>query len=549
FFVNTLVLRCDLGGTPSFEEILDRVREMTLGAYAHQDLPFEKLVEELRPERNLSHAPLFQVMLVLQNAPAGATSLPGLSVRSMGLEASAAKFDLTLAIAEGSPGLSGSWSYNRDLFDASSIRRISEQLQVLLEAIVSEPVRSLDKLPVLTEGQRQQLLLEWSVASVLVESEAACLHELFLEWARRTPEAVAVALDVRQWTYGELEERSERWSARLRGLGVGPEVRVGLYLERSFEMVTGLLAIFAAGGAYVPLDPANPRERLLFLLEDARVPLLLTQRHLAADLEEPLRAQGIRVLCLDEEPPSEEIVMGPWRPAGPENLAYVIYTSGSTGAPNGVMIPHRGAVNAVREACRLHGVSSDSRLLQVISLGFDPSVLEIFLALGSGASLCLAGEPERRMPSLLAETIERQGVTAMVLTPSLLSVLPSQGLPSVRSINVGGEVCSAELVAQWAPGRRLLNFYGPTEASLFVTAQVCTNEGGPWGGPPIGRAVAHVETYVVNRELEPVPIGGAGELLLGGMGLARGYLERPDKTAQRFVPHPFAALRDAPGAR
>src|SRR6185369_14676103 len=303
FFVNTLVLRCDLGGTPSFEEILDRVREMTLGAYAHQDLPFEKLVEELRPERNLSHAPLFQVMLVLQNAPAGATSLPGLSVRSMGLEASAAKFDLTLAIAEGSPGLSGSWSYNRDLFDASSIRRISEQLQVLLEAIVSEPVRSLDKLPVLTEGQRQQLLLEWSVASVLVESEAACLHELFLEWARRTPEAVAVALDVRQWTYGELEERSERWSARLRGLGVGPEVRVGLYLERSFEMVTGLLAIFAAGGAYVPLDPANPRERLLFLLEDARVPLLLTQRHLAADLEEPLRAQGIRVLCLDEEPP------------------------------------------------------------------------------------------------------------------------------------------------------------------------------------------------------------------------------------------------------
>ena len=551
FFVNTLALRADLAGRPTAIELLARLREVAIQAYAHQDVPFERLVEELRPERNLSHAPLFQVMLVVEPA-AEPASLPGLTLRLFGGEAgTAAKFDLTLMLAESGEGLAGTWGYSTDLFDAVTLARFSAHLLHLLAGIVDAPRRPLAELPLLTAFERQELLSEWSLASILpgAPEEPGCLHDLFAAQAARDPAAVALVLGPDRLTYGQLAERVRRLARRLRTLGVGPEVRVGLCLGRSFEMVLGLLAILEAGGAYVPVDPANPRDRLLFLLGDSRVPLLLTQTSLAGTLVEPLADTGTRVLCLDEEwPDVAEAVDGPR--AAPGNLAYVIYTSGSTGAPNGVLVEHAGAVNLLRAAHRLYAVRPGSRVLQTASLGFDASVLEIFLALGSGATLCLVREEDRLTPAVLAELLVRQRVTTAVLTPAQLALLPERELPGLSAVSVGGEACPAELAAVWAGGRRLLNCYGPTEATIFATVARCDPRQAAAGvAPPLGRPVHGVETYVLDAHRQPVPAGVPGELAIGGVGLARGYLGRPEKTAERFVPHPFAARRGAPGAR
>jgi amino acid adenylation domain-containing protein len=562
FFVNTLVLRTRLAGRPGYGDILKQAREAALGAYAHQDVPLEKLVEELAVERSLEHTPLFQVMLIVQQGGAAGTAggaggadgagdltLPGLVLSPLGSDSRTAKFDLTLIFQPSGSGLQAVLGYNTDLFRRDTVLRLLGQLEGLLAGMVAEPERPVAELPLLTLPERHQLLLGWNDTPVTapVDSAELCLHQHFEGWAARRPEAPAAVLDGDLLTYGDLDLRAGRLAARLRRLGVGLEVRVGLCLPRSFDLLTALLAVLKAGGAYVPLDPANPRDRLLFLLADSRVPVLLTVRGLAGELGVPLEPGAdspTRVICLDEEPTEEtgrdEM---PAAKAGPDNLAYVIYTSGSTGTPNGVLVPHRGAVNLIREAASLYRVTPESRVLQTASVGFDASVLEIFLALAHGASLCLVREEERLTPAVLADRLSEQKVTTAVVTPSLLSVLAESRLGNLRAISVGGEACPAELAARWAPGRQFLNCYGPTEATIFATVAVLS---GREEKITIGRPVGNVLAYVVDRELLPLPIGAVGELVVGGVGLARGYLDRPEKTALKFVPDP---LSGQPGER
>jgi amino acid adenylation domain-containing protein len=545
FFVNTLVLRVRLAGRPTFGDILRQAREAALGAYDHQDVPLEKLVEELAVERSLEHTPLFQVMLILQQGEAAGASnltLPGLILSPLGSDSRTAKFDMTLIFQQGQQGkdgLNAVLGYNTDLFRRDTVLRLLGQLEGLLAGMVAEPERPVAELPLLTLPERHQLLLAWNDTPATIGEDLAdrCLHQLFEAWAARRPEAPAAVLDGDLLTYGDLDRRAGRLAARLRQLGVGPEARVGLCLPRSFDLLAALLAVLKTGAAYVPLDPANPKDRLLFLLADSRVPVLLTVRSLADELGEPLVASPTRVLCLDEEPSGDEISAMPTADVHPDNLAYVIYTSGSTGTPNGVLVPHRGAVNLIREAAALYEVTPESRILQTASVGFDASVLEIFLALAHGASLCLVREEERLTPAVLADRLIGQKVTIGVVTPSLLSVLPEARLQSLRSLSVGGEACPADLAARWAPGRRFLNCYGPTETTIFATVAILS------GGEEkitIGRPVGGALAYVVDRELQPVPIGAVGELVVGGVGLARGYLDRAEKTAAKFVPDPLS---------
>ncbi|MEA2693435.1 MAG: hypothetical protein QOJ16_2822, partial [Acidobacteriota bacterium] len=387
FFVNTLVLRADLAGRPGFAPLLAQVRETALDAYAHQDVPFEQLIAALGVERSLEHTPLFQVMLVLQQPSVtdAGLDLPEMRLSPIRHENRTAKFDLTLMVQPGGDGFQVLLGYNTDLFRRDTIARLLGHLESLLSGMVADPERPIADLPLLTEPERHQLLLGWNdnPATATADLSELCLHQLFEGWAARRPGAPAAVLGGDLLTYGDLDRRAGRLAARLRELGVGPEVRVGLCLPRSFDLLVALLAVLKAGGAYVPLDPANPRDRLLFLLEDSRVPVLLTVRGLAEELGEQLAASPTRVICLDEEPEGDEVAGNAFDAieVSPDNLAYVIYTSGSTGTPNGVLVAHRGAVNLIREAAGLYRVTPESRVLQTASVGFDASVLEIFLAL------------------------------------------------------------------------------------------------------------------------------------------------------------------------
>ncbi len=519
---NTLALRTEVPAGATFRELLARVRQTALAAYAHQDLPFERLARELAA--GSQGASLSQVVFAFEEG-----------------EDPAVRFDLGLTVQRldgaGRDGLLLQLDYDAGLFRADTAERMLAHLVCLLEGVAEAPDRRVDELPLLGRAERHQLLAEWN--DTAGEVPAGLLHAGFAEWARRRPQAPALTLGTAEMSYGELAARSDALAAVLRGLGVGPEVRVGLCLERSFELFVGLLGILKAGGAYVPLDPANPSERLRLQVTDSRVPVLLTQRSLAASLQ--VGGEAVMVVCLDEALPQSWTSTAP--PIAvhpdPEGLAYVIYTSGSTGTPNGVLVPHRGAVNLIREARELYGVGPESRILQTASVGFDASVLEIFLALSHGGSLCLVKEEERLTPSVLTRRLVEQGVSTAVVTPSLLSVLPEESLAVLRSVSVGGEACSAELAGRWARGgRRLLNCYGPTEATIFATVEVLENLSGEVA-PLIGRPVANMQARVVDALLAPVPAGVAGELVLGGVGLARGYLDRPARTAEKFVPDPF----------
>ncbi len=543
-FVNTLVLAPDLSGEPGLLDLLDRVRETALGAYAHQDLPFEKLVEELAPERSSEHTPLFQVMFLLDEWELAPPEFPGLAVESLVFENRTARFDLTLIVGRGIEGSTLTLGYNSDLFRSATILRMLEHFEALLAAALADPGRAFSELSLLRAAERHQLLWDWNDTAAPEPAGEGLLHGLVREQEALRGDAVALVLGSESVSYGELDRRVARLARRLSALGVGLEARVGVCFERSFDLIVALLAVMAAGGAYVPLDPSNPRSRLADLLRDAGVSLVLGRRRL---LDEVARA-GIARLDLEagdledartaEADPGGALVP----PIVPEALAYVIYTSGSTGVPNGVMVQHRSAVGLIRQAGELYRVSPECRVLQTASIGFDASVLEIFLALAHGASLLLVGEEERATPGVLGDLLLRQGVTTAVLTPSQLSVLPEPQLAGVRSLSVGGEACPADLALRWAAGRRLLNCYGPTEATVFATVEVCSTE----REPGIGRPLPNVLAHVLDRGLSAVPLGVTGELVLGGAGVARGYLGRPQKTAERFVPDPFSTR---PGAR
>ncbi|HEV7514956.1 MAG TPA: condensation domain-containing protein, partial [Thermoanaerobaculia bacterium] len=509
FFINTLVLRGELAGASTFGELLGRVRAATLGAFAHQDLPFERLIEELAPERDASRTPLFQVVFALQNAPRVEFALPGLVLAARPSEVGTAKFDLTLTLGESAGGLAGELRYSRDLFDPPTLERLAGHLGVLLEAVVADPTLPLAALPLLTPAEAHQLAVEWNDERVAYPA-GDFVHQSIAARAARTPDAVAV-LGEGALTYGELVSRAERLARHLRHRGVGPEGLVGISAERSAEMVVGLLGILGAGGAYLPLDASYPRERLAFMLADAGVRVLLTQRALVASLA-TLPTSPVEVVVLDEPAGWRGAASGDLRVGlAADHPAYVIYTSGSTGQPKGVVITHRSLANRLgfHAATDLAG---GARLLQKTSISFDVSLLEIFGPLLAGGCMVLCRPGEERDVPALARRIAAERITHVTFPPSMLSVLLDderfQRADSLEIVVTGSEAVPSDL-----PGRfhgrlsaELWNRYGPTECTIAVTAWKCRR--GVADHPlPIGRPIARAEIHLLDAGERPVPVG------------------------------------------
>jgi len=543
FFVNMLVLRTDLSGNPSFSRLLQRVREVCLDAYAHQNAPFEKLVEELQPEsaRNLSHSPLFQVLFVLQNAPLGTLRLPSLTLDMFDIEVQDTQFELVLDMQEIEGGLRGTLRFNTDLFEVATIERMAGHLRMLLEAIVSDPRCPLRDLPLLTGEERHLLLSDWC-RHPAPPPPPLCVHQLFEAQAAATPEATALVADGLSLSYAELDARSNRLAHYLRTFGIGPEVAVGLCLERGADLIVALLGVLKAGGAYLPLDPEYPLERLSFMLEDTGAPVLLTTR----ELLDALPAYQGQVICLDEEADviAAEDASTPENLTVSDNLAYVIYTSGSTGRPKGAAITHRGVVRLARGGFAEMGPGEV--FLQLAPISFDASTFEVWGSLLNGARLVVASSA-RPTPAELGELIRREGVTTMWLTAGFFHLMVderAEELRGLRQLLAGGDVLSPPHVEKFkreVGGCRLINGYGPTEATTFTCCYEVGEEATEWWTVPIGYPIGSTEVYILDRELELVPEGVWGELYIGGAGLARGYVNRPALTGERFVPHPFGA--------
>ncbi|HEX7735073.1 MAG TPA: amino acid adenylation domain-containing protein [Ktedonobacteraceae bacterium] len=540
-FANTLVLRADLSGSPTFRKLLGRVREMALEAYAHQDLPFERLVEVLEPERSLSRSPLFQVIFALQNAIDGAPDLADLNVELLAVENRASKYDLGLSLQETPTGLAGVFEYNIDLFDAATIERMGDHLRQLLEGMVANPEQPLETLPWLTEREHRQILGEWNQTQAAYPQEGS-FSRLFEQQVQRTPDAVALVFEEEHLTYQELNEHANQLARLLRKRSVQAETLVGIALERSPDLVVAVLAIFKAGAAYVPFDPGYPAERLTFMLNDTRAPVMLTQTHLL----ERLPITEDQAICLDRAwslcaTEARSDLPGD---TSPESLAYMIYTSGSTGRPKGVLVPHRGVCNLAEVQRHLFAIQPGERVLQFASLSFDASLWEIIMALYVGATLCLATRETLLPGSALVKLLQEQAITAVTLPPSALSILPVLAFPALRIILTTGEASTSELVETWASAYRFFNGYGPTEITICTTVFECQKNGGK--PPPIGRPIANLQTYVLDARMQPVPAGIPGELYIGGDALTRGYHRRPELTAECFVPHPFSTR---PGQR
>ena len=536
FFANTLVLRADLSGNPTFEELLTRARETCLGAYAHQELPFERLVEELRPDRDLSRPPLFQAMLTLQNTPPWRLRLGEIQLDFEELPTEISRFDLELSFrAQDAGDLAGNLIYNADVFGRGVVEWLAGAFVRVLEEGLAGPGRRVSDLELLDAGVRGRLLGEWGRGPA-TPLGGGCLHRLVEEQADRSPGAVAVVCGERQLSYAELDRRASRLAHFLRRQGVGPEVRVGVCLGRSAELVVALLAVLKAGGAYVPLDPGYPAGRLEFMLADSGARVLVTE----GGAGERLAGFGGCVVRLDAQ--AETIAAGPAGRPGvavdPANLAYVIYTSGSTGRPKGVMITHGSAAAFTGWARETFGPDELARVLASTSVCFDLSVFEVFAPLSAGGAAVIAG-------TVLDLADHDAGACTLVNTvPSAMAevVRLGAGLPAARVVNLAGEALPRRLVRQItdAPGfsrPRVVNLYGPTEDTTYSTMAVA--DPGDDAPPPIGRPVGHTEAYLLDAQLRPVPPGAAGELYLGGRGLARGYLGQPGLTAGRFVPSPF----------
>lgn len=550
FFVNTLVLRTELGGDPAFSQLLRRSREACLGAYAHQDFPFERLVEELRPERSLSHTPLFQVMFELQTAPLGKLSLLNLERQSWPSKVRTAKFDLSLTIRATPGELRGEFEYAADLFMPATIERMAAHFQSGLAAIAVNPDQRLSTLSLLSTEERQTLLHDWNQTAIASPKQQRA-YQLFEAQAERTPDAIALIASGEKLNYAELNTRANQWARRLRGLGVGPESVVGICLERSVEMVVAVLAVHKAGGAYLPLDPQHPRERLAFMIEDCGCSLVLTQQRLA----ESLASTGIRQLRIDTDWPQAAYENTENLPgvAEAEHLAYVIYTSGSTGKPKGVMIDHRALTNYAAAVIVGYGVKREDRVLQFAALSFDASVMEIFQTLCCGATLVLRSEEMIATPSAFWRACRDWQLTVVELPTAFWRELAMGSSAdelaqtiSLRTVIIGGEQATREAVAAWmkiAPAQmRLINSYGPTETTVDAAiGELRADEFNPLREVPIGRPVANSQLYVLDQWLQPAPVGVPGELYVGGAGLARGYLNRPALTAERFLPDPFSA--------
>jgi amino acid adenylation domain-containing protein len=624
-FANTLLIRADLAGDPTFSEFLERVDHTVAGARAHQDLPFNRLVAELQPQRDPSRNSLFQVLFSFERS----ISLPesGWQMTELKIDTGTTKVDLHLQVCEQPEGLNIRFTYSRDLFDDSTILRMARHFETLLGGAVQDPDLPVSRLPLLTGEEQQELLVDWN-ATQSDYPKHLCVHQLFEAQAQRTPNAIAVLFENESLTYCELNKRADELAGRLRRLGVGPDVLVGICVERSIEMVIGLLGILKAGGAYVPLDPAYPRERLAFMLSDSEAPVLLTQKRLLASLPET----GAKIVCLDadwrkssaglqpssspnadsaseagaNEAPdagrelpqagalyqgtasavpqasSESVrALAPEDPAAkavppfptfrhgsshaliqnttpeaegnctglqagatsvtPDNLAYVIYTSGSTGKPKGVQIPHRAVVNFLTSMRRRPGMEAEDRVLAVTTLSFDIAGLEMYLPLTVGASLEIVTRETASDGRQLLSKLKTSGATVMQATPVTWRMLLETGWEGDRALKIlcGGEALPRQLADQlWGRCGSLWNMYGPTETTIWSTTSKVRRG---HGVVSIGRPIANTQIYILDRLLQPVPVGVLGELYIGGDGLARGYLKRPELTAEKFIPNPFGS--------
>ena len=536
-FVNTVVLRSDLSGDPTFRTLLTRVREVALGAMAHQDLPFEKLVEDLQPERSLSHMPLFNIAFVFQKALQQRLNLSGLTATRLSIEGATAKFDLTLYLTDDANRLQGVLEYNTDLFAGDTIRRMVGHFQTLLEGIVTDPDRRLSTLPLLTSAEEHQLLVAWNDTSLNYERQK-CVHELFEEQVQQRPDAIAVSHDGREMIYGELNARANQLAHYLRKLGVGAEVLVGICMERSLESVLACLGVLKAGGAFVPLDPAHPQERLAFMLKDAQVAVVLSTQSSIEHYQ--LNFENFRSICLDTElseitKEKNENLHGE---TSPDNLAYIIYTSGSTGLPKGVEIPHAGLLNLCAWHQEVYNVSASDRATQLAAPAFDASVWEVWPYLTAGASVHIPDDETLLHPAKLLEWLAAKAITICFMPTPLGEAVLEEPLPgqlALRVLLVGGDKLHRR-PRQILPFT-LANNYGPTENSVVTTWTSVTADTESDVAPPIGRPVANTQIYVLDRRLQPVPIGIPGELCISGDSLARGYHHRPELTAEKFVPN------------
>ncbi len=545
FFVNTLALRTDFSGSPTFRELLHRVREVSLGAYAHQDLPFELLVEELQPVRDLSRNPLFQIVFDLQSTPALALELTGLALEPYEFTAETTRFDLELHLTSTPAGISGALVYGTDLFAESTISQLAERYRMLLEAVVADPELPVSGIELLTGDERNKLLFEWNDTARLFSSKT--ISDLFETWAAQSPENIALAFGDERLTYRELNCRANQLAHHLQAYGAGAETCVGIYIERSIEMIVAVLGVVKAGATYVPLDPSYPEQRLLFMLDDAGVQLVLT----VDAVEENLPTHHAPVILLDSEwlliaGQSEE---NPERDITPEHLAYISYTSGSTGVPKGVAVPHRGVARLI--AGNYASFGPDEVFLQFAPLAFDASTFEIWGSLLNGAQLVL-------MPSGMTSLAEfgraltQHRVTTLWLTAGLFQQMVDEqleALTSLRQLLAGGDVLSPAHVKKFVdavPACRLINGYGPTENTTFTCCYAIDAAVEINGSVPIGRPIAGTQVFILDENLQLSPPGFIGELYAGGDGLARGYHGRASLTAERFIPHPFSA---EPGAR
>ncbi|MES1243260.1 MAG: amino acid adenylation domain-containing protein, partial [Acidobacteriota bacterium] len=537
FFVNTLVLRARADGDPDARGLLRGVRESVLGAFAHQEMPFQKLVEELQPERSLQRSPFFQVFFTLQSSTIPPAALPGLTLEALPVESGTSKFELTLSLAETAGGWIASIEHNRHLFDSATAERMLRHFLVLLSTFVAEPGRALSELPLMSAPERHQLVHEWNDTR-WGDWEGSLVHRVFEAQAAARPDAVALLDRNRRFTYGELESHANRLARALRRLGVGPEVAVGVYLDSSPELVLAYLAVLKAGGAYVPLSPAYPRERLEMMVEETAAPVVLTRDGLRAN------APGSHVLSVDGDAKlwaDEDSGVLPGGATG-DGLAYVMYTSGSTGRPKGVAVVHEAIVRLARDS-GFASMTPDDVFLQITAVSFDVSTFEIWGALLNGARLAFLSSPALSLDEI-GDAVTRHGVTILWLTTGLFGLLVDRRLEDLRPVRqllAGGDVLpvpQVRRVVEELPGTRMINGYGPTENTTFTTWRTVSAADAARPSIPIGGPIGHTRVHVLDADLRSVPIGVRGELYTGGLGLARGYFGRPDLTAERFVPDP-----------
>ena len=549
FFVNTLVLRTRLEGNPTFIELLQQVRQMALDAYTHQDVPFDQLVETLQPQRHLSHSPLFQVMFVLQNSPVSKLELGDLQVTQIELTrgTAGANFDLTLSMQEKDSELGteliGAFEYNANLFNADTIARMVESFHTLIEAVVANPQERIRTLPLLTASQEHQLLVEWN--NTVTDYPQKSIHQLFEEQVEKTPDAVALVFEDQQLTYKQLNSQANKLAHYLQFLGVEPEILVGVYLERSLEMIVGYLGILKAGGAYVPLDPNYPPERLNYMVADSQMSIILTHSSLLPHLSLTLEQSQTKIICWDKDFEIEiasQSCDNPINNFTPENLAYVIYTSGSTGRPKGVLIQHSGLLNLVFWHLNNFQVKSSDRTTQLAGTAFDAAVWELWPYLVVGASIYLIKSEFLLSPEILQEKLTSHHITISFIPTPLaeqLCLLPWSENTTLRTMLTGGDRLNSY------PSNKLpfkfFNNYGPTENTVVTTSGQILSEESDGKFPPIGRPITNTQVYILDRYLQLLPIGVYGEIYIGGLSLARGYLNRPDLTSERFIANPFVA--------